>query len=216
MRIRAHVLKVLSLAISTILVGTTMEAQETSQWELHVAHLTLSYPGAPGGRGLVITASEEANVAMLHANFAAGNPADLEYMKTHVRHLLSALDVQVVDQGPGLGYGLKQALETSIAHMTTAVNTEGVSDVVRTHGPRFVQSAEGVLARVAQMTQTADRVLSAGRAAEAASLVEELRELALQLDTGSGSPSGIRDGMNHLEDEAYSILIGERQLRVLQ
>lgn len=192
------------------------KAQQPSPSLTHVWHVTSGFPGAPGGRGLVVTASEETNTAMMHANFAAGDLTDLEYMQTHVRHVLHALDLKESDQGPGLGFGVRQALEAAVAHTENAMSAQDASDALRMNGERLIESARGVLARVDQMTQIGNRVLAAGTALEAAPLVAELRDLALQLDTGSGAGPAGRNGMNHVEDEAYSILIGEGELRILQ
>jgi len=66
------------------------------------------------------------------------------------------------------------------------------------------------------MIEVGGSALAAVTAQEAAPLVAELRDLALQLDTGTGTGPAGRNGMNYVEDEAYSILIGEGQLCILQ
>jgi hypothetical protein len=216
MRSGLRVLRVFSPTIAAAVFAAGTEAQQPPPLALHVGHVTSGFPGAPGGRGLVVTASQETNTAMMHANFAAGDSTNLDYMKTHAQHVLYALDPQQGTQGPGLGYGVKQALETSITHATNAMNAEGASESVKTHGAGLVRSAQAVLARVTQMTEIANQVIAARNAAEAAPFVAELRRIALQLDTGTGSPgAAVRDGMTHVEDEAYSLLIGEGHLRVL-
>ena len=65
-------------------------------------------------------------------------------------------------------------------------------------------------------------VLAAQTAAEAAPLVEQLRTMALQLDTGKDeNGDGKRElnatepGMNQLEAQVYSIFEGEKLPRIL-
>ena len=199
------------------LIGTGAAGQQSPPAEPHVAHLTGGFPGAPAGRGLVVTAAEEANTAMMHANFAAGDPTNLDAMKTHVGHVLHALDPAQGGQGPGLGFGVRQAAEAIVTHIDMAMSADGASESVRTHGPALASAARGVAARADRMAELGQRVLAAATAAEAAPLVEELRVLALELDTGEGNDLDAgQGGMTHVEAQAYEMLSAAGLLRVLR
>jgi len=164
-----------------------------------------------------VTAAEEANTAMMHANFAAGDPTNLDAMKTHVGHVLHALDPAQGGEGPGLGFGVRQAAEAIVTHIDMAMSADGASESVRTHGPALASAARGVAARADRMAELGQRVLAAATAAEAAPLVEELRVLALELDTGEGNDLDAgQGGMTHVEAQAYEMLSAAGLLRVLR
>jgi hypothetical protein len=192
-------------------------AQQARAAAPHVAHLTSGFPGAPAGRGLVVTVAEEANTAMMHANFAAGDPANLDAMKTHVGHVLYVLDPRQGGQGAGLGFGVKPAAEAIVRHIELAMNEPDASEATLTYGPELAAAARGVAGQADRLTQIGRRVLAASTAAEATPLVEEIRALALQLDTGEGRDLAAgQGGISHIEAQAYEILIGEGLLRVLR
>jgi hypothetical protein len=199
------------------------EAQKPSEPLTHFSHVATGFDGAPGGRGLTVTAAIEVNTAMMYANFAAGHPMDLEAMKTNVRSVLHALVPQRGTQGPGLGFGAKRAVEAVAAHIDMAVKASGASDTLRKLGPNVAIAAQAVAARAQAIADLAGRVIAAQTAAEAAPLVEQLRTMALELDTGRDvNGSGRVDldsaepGMNHLEAQVYSIFEGEKLPRVLK
>jgi hypothetical protein len=73
------------------------------------------------------------------------------------------------------------------------------------------------------MADLCNRVLTSTTAAQAASLVEQLRTAALQLDlgrdaNGSGAVdmNDVEPGMNQLEAQVYSIFEGDKLPRVLK
>jgi hypothetical protein len=202
-----------ALFAPALLLGTEAAAQSFSS--PHLGHLTTEFGRAPEGRGLIVTAAEEANIAMMHANFAGGDLANLDAMKTHIGHVLHAINPEG-RQGPGLGFGLKPAAEAIISHGGMAASAPTASEALRTMGPDLVAAARGVSARADRIFALGERVLAATTAAEAAPLVEEIRTLALALDTGEGNDLGAgQGGLTHVEAQAYEILSGERLLRVL-
>jgi len=214
MRIQTSVL-VVALIGPAILIGDPAAGQQAAAAQ-HVAHLTTGFPGAPDGRGLIVTAAAEANTAMMHANFAGGDPANLDAMKTHVGHVLHALD-PASGQGDGLGFGLRPASEAIVDHIELAMGARDASASVRARGPDLAAAARGVVARCDRIAEVARRVLAAGTAAEAAPLVAEIRTLALALDTGEGNDLDAgQGGLTHVEAEAYAILSAEGLLRVLR
>ena len=207
--------RALFFALAVLLIAATAGAQEVSS--PHVGHVATAFPNAPGGHGLAVTAAREANTAMLHANFAAGDLSSLDAMQTHARHVLHALDPEQQNEGPGLGFGVKQAAEAIVRHIEMGVESEGASEALRTYGPRVAMAGRSVVERAERGVEIIRQVLAAETAQQAGPLVRELQELALQLDTGTGSNLEAGEGgLVHLEAQVYNVLIGERQLRVLR
>jgi hypothetical protein len=202
------------IAVSASTLSTPAVAQQSASAR-HVAHLTTSFPEAPGNRGLIVTAAEEANTAMMQANFAGGNPANIEAMKNYVGLLLRVLEPSY-GPGPGLGFGLKPAAEAIISHIELAMSAQDASPSVRALGPDLAAAARGVIARCDRIIQLGERLYVASTAAEAALLVAEIRTLTLALDTGEGNDLAAgQGGLTHVEAQAYEILAAEGLLRVL-
>ena len=196
--------------------------QQTGEAFTHFNHVATGFTGAPGGRGLVVTTAMEVNTAMLYANFAAGNPTNLDAMKTHVRNVLHALAPEQGAKGAGLGFGARRAAEAVVMHIELAVKSPGASETLRKLGPDVAQAGRAVAARAQEMADLAKSVLAAQTAAQAAPLVEQLRALALQLDLGKDvngngqvDINAIEPGMNQLEAQVYSIFEGDQLPRVL-
>ena len=197
--------------------------QQTGEAATHFNHVATGFNGAPGGRGLVVTTAMEVNTAMLYANFAAGNPTNLDAMKTNVRNVLHALVPEEGAKGPGLGFGVKRGAEAVVTHIELAVKSPGASGTLRKLGPNVAQSGRAVAARAQEMADVARSVLAAQTAAQAAPLVEQLRGLALQLDLGRDANgngqvdmNATEPGMNQLEAQVYSIFEGDKLPRVLR
>jgi hypothetical protein len=213
----------LSLLVALLATTDRARAQQTNQALTHFSHVATGFDGAPGGRGLTVTAAMEVNTAMMYANFAAGRTNDLEAMKTNVRHVLQALVPQEGAPGPGLGFGLKRAADAIANHIEMAVKAPGASETLKKLGPNVAIAARAVAARAQAMADVAGRVLAAPTAAEASRLVAELRTMALELDTGRDANGSGRveldatePGMNQLEAQVYSIFEGEKLPRVLK
>jgi hypothetical protein len=211
------------LATAMLAMPADVAGQQAGEALTHFNHVATGFNGAPGGRGLVVTTAIEVNTAMMYANFAAGNPTNLDAMKTNVRNVLHALVPEQEAKGPGLGFGVKRAAEAVVTHIELAVKSPGASETLRKLGPAVAQAGRAVAARAQAMADLGKRVLTAQTAAQAAPLVNELRALALQLDLGRDvngngqiEVNAIEPGMNQLEAQVYSIFEGDRLARVLR
>jgi hypothetical protein len=211
------------LAAGLLAMPIELAGQQKGEALTHFNHVAAGFTGAPDGRGLVVTAAIEANTAMMYANFAAGNPTNLDAMKTNVRNVLHALAPEQEAKGPGLGFGVKRAAEAVVAHIELAVKSPGASENLRKLGPAVAQAGRAVAARAQEMADLGKRVLAAQTAAQAAPLVEQLRVLALQLDLGRDTNgngqievNAVEPGMNQLEAQVYSIFEGDKLPRVLR
>lgn len=220
---RAAIARSLIFPIALAAMTSEVAGQQTGEALTHFSHVATGFGGAPGGRGLVVTTAIEVNTAMMYANFAAGNPTNLDAMKTNVRNVLHALVPEQGTKGPGLGFGVKRAADAVVTHIELAVKSPGASETLRKLGPNVAQAGRAVAARAQEMADLSGRVLAAQTAAQAAPLVEQLRTLALQLDTGKDvNGSGridldvVEPGMNQLEAQVYSIFEGDKLPRVLR
>ena len=202
--------------------GTSAVAQPGGQVHAHVAHVSTGFGSAPDGQGLAATATTEMGIAMLHANFAAGDLSDLAAMQRHAGHVLHALDPAEGSRGPGLGFGLIRAAEAAATHIELAANSPGASASVRTHAQHVAMIARTVARRGEEAAAVARRLQTAPSIRRASPLVAQLRLLTYQLAEG-GDLNG--DGELSLEEEAglqqfeahvYLILEGEELPRILR
>ena len=150
----------------------------------HVGHVVKSFPGTPGNAGLLPVGIAEARVALQHAQLAARQPTNLEYMKTHAAHVLNALDPSLAPQGPGQGYGVKKAATNVATHIELAAATAGSSPNVQVHAKHIATCARNTVVRADQMIALAQKVAAATTAAEAAALVSQMAALADALLNG--------------------------------
>ena len=153
----------------------------------HIGHIA----NAPG---LAVTAAIEVNAAMYHANLAAGQPG-LDLLKLHTVHVLNVLP------------SVTKAAEAIATHIELAVKAADATPAIRKLGPNVATSARAVVARAQEMRKLASQALAASSFESAAPLVQEMRAMALTLDT---------EGLNPLEAAVYWILEAERLPRVLR
>lgn len=172
------------LALLCLASATALQAQ-SNPVAMHVGHVADGFPGAPNGQGLLPTAIAEAETAQQHAQFAARDPSNLDAMKQHTGHVLHAVDPSAVENGPGLGYGVKRAAEGVAQHIEMAASADGASDNVKTHANHIATAARSVAARCDQIVALGRQIQSATSASEAAPLVQRLQTLTQQLTAGA-------------------------------
>ena len=141
---------------------------------MHLGHVTTGFATTPGGRGLLATATTEAGIAMLHANFAAGDLSDLGAMQRHAGHVLHALASPTGTGGPGLGYGLIRAVEDVAVHIEMAARASDASDGVETHASHITTIARTVKERAEEAAEIARRLQVATSIRRASPLVAQL------------------------------------------
>ena len=134
------------LAAGLLAMPKEVAGQQTGEALTHFNHVAAGFTGAPGGRGLVVTTAIEVNTAMMYANFAAGNPTNLDAMKTNVRNVLHALAPEQGAKGPGLGFGVKRAAEAVVTHIELAVKAPGASETLRKFGLSLERFGPGAVA----------------------------------------------------------------------
>ena len=190
MRVNATFAAVLGLA----LFGGAVDAQQSNPAHTHMGHVSDGFRGTPEGQGLLPTAVAEAEIAARHAGLAARDPSNLEAMQNHTRHVLHAIDPSTVENGPGLGYGVKPAAAGVARHIELAAAAEGASDAVTTHATHVATAAGNVVARSDRIIELGNQILAATSASDAASTLEELNAVAQQLVPGTDANGDGRTG----------------------
>lgn len=143
----------------------------------HVHHVSVTFRGTPDEMGLLPTAVAEAEIALRHAELAAGDPADLAAMQRHAAHVLHALDPSAVEEGgPGLGYGAVRGAERTAHYISLAAASDGASESVQTHAEHIETAARSAVDTGTAAVELAGEILAAEDAAVAAELLEELVE----------------------------------------
>ena len=169
----------------------------------HVGHVADAFQSTPEGRGLLPTALAEAEIAQRHAALASGDTTNLEMIRTHVGHVLHAIDPTVVTTGPGLGFGLKQAAEAAIQHLSMAENTEGASTAVKARARSVRWATMNTLDRCNEIIELGNEIRAATTASEAAGKLSDLTELTDALTEGEDANNdggiGFRRGEGGLE-----------------
>ena len=160
----------------------------------HVGHVTNGFADTPKGEGLLAVAENDAGVAAQHAQLAARQPTNLDYMKLHAGHVLNALDPSLVPMGPGSGYGVKKAATGVAMHIELAAKAAGASPNVQMHSNHVATAARNTLTRVDQLIALAQKVQAATDAAAAAALVNQMIPLAQQLMAGADTNNDGRVG----------------------
>ena len=187
----------------------------------HIGHVATGFGSAPDGRGLAATASTEAGIAVLHANFTAGDLSDLGAMRRHAGHVLHALDPAEI-RGAGLGYGLIQASEGVARHVELAAAAQGASANLSTHSQHVATIARSVAQRAEEAAAVARQLQAAPSIRRAAPLVAQLRLLMYQISEGGDLNGDGRlsldgeAGVQQMEAHVYLLLVGEELPRVVR
>lgn len=169
----------------------------------HIGHVMDQWRDTPEMSGLLPAAIAEAQIAARHASLAASDPANLDSIQRHTAHVLHAVDPTQIENGPGNGYGVKQAAEGAAKHIMAAANSGDASGAVKTHAEHVATSAQNTVARADEIVMLAEKIAMAASADEAAPLVAELDALAQALlsgvDANGDGRTGWQEGEGGLE-----------------
>ncbi len=155
-----------------------MAMEDDGMAHVHIGHVMTGWKDTPDNMGLLPTANAEAKIAAQHAGFALSKPDDLAWMKTHIGHILNAVDPSVEPKGPGLGYGVVKAAGGAAAHIGFAAESNGASDNVKTHAVHVEASANNVVTWANIIVRLGKLVQAAETAIQAAPLVKKIQQLA--------------------------------------
>ena len=151
---------------------------------VHIGHVMTGWKDTPENGGLLPTAIAEAKIAAQHAGFALSKTDDLAWMKTHIGHILHAVDPSVEPKGPGLGYGVVKAAGGAAAHVGFAAESDGASDNVKAHAVHVGASTDNVVTWANIIVRLGKLVQAAETAKLAAPLVKKIQQLATYMLSG--------------------------------
>jgi len=192
---------IITVALALVAFAGIQEA--AAQAHNHIGHVADKWNDTPEMVGLLPAAIAEARVAAQHAGLAARDTSDLDSMKRHTAHVLHAVDPTQIENGPGAGYGVKQAAEGAAKHIMAAANSDDASGAVKTHAEHVATSARNTVARADEIVMLAQKIDAATSAGDAAGLVTELNDLAQALlagvDANNDGRTGWQEGEGGLE-----------------
>jgi hypothetical protein len=170
-----QLIAVLAASLTMAQSGQTPDAPSPAH--VHIGHVLAAVNGPPGGVGFLTILEEEAQIARRHAELAAGDLANLESMKTHVRHVRHAVDPSTEEKGPGKGFGVLRAARGVETHITLAAKSEGKTDNIERHATHVATSANNIVTWSEAILAESDEVLKAETAEAAAPAVRKIEEL---------------------------------------
>ena len=107
-------------------------------------------------------------------------------MQIHAAHVLHAIDPEAIDEGPGFGFGVKQAAARIIYHIEIAAASDHAgSEDVRIHAERVGTLARNTAERAQRIIELVRGIMEANSAEEADPLADELEAVATQLNIGA-------------------------------
>ncbi len=179
----------------------------------HIAHVVNEFSDTPNRQGLLGTALAEARIASQHATLASRQPTNLEYMKTHVGHVVHALDPSIIAMGPGQGYGVRKAATGVVTHIELAAAAQGTTPGIATHAKHIATSARNTIARMEQLLSLAQKAQSGTSVSDVAALVNQIVSLAEQIIAGADANSDGRitweqgeGGLQHADEHMKLML----------
>ena len=150
----------------------------------HIGHVMTGWADTPEQWGFLPTAIEEAKIVAQHAGYADSKPGDLEYMQTHIRHVIHALEPSVIAEGPGHGYGVVTAAWNAAKHIGLAAESTGTTENIKLHTEHVWASADKVVTWAKAAVALSQEVLAASSAADAAPMVKKIKAMSDALIVG--------------------------------
>jgi hypothetical protein len=154
------------------------------QARAHIGHVMTGWKDTPGGKGLLIVAESEAKIARQHAGFAVSKPGNIKWMKTHVAHVLHAVDPSAIAKGPGAGYGVIKAAGGAAKHIQFAAKSSDASKNVRLHATHVAVSANNTVARAQRIAKLAKIIAAEKSVSAVAGYTKILKLLCEQMQSG--------------------------------
>lgn len=193
-------------AITALVAPLGAQAQNPSH--AHIGHAADGWRDTPEGMGLLPAAQAEAEIAARHAGLAAG-AGNIAAVKTHIGHVMHALDPESVEAGPGRGYGMIRAARGAATHVGLAAQADGASDNVKLHAEHVTTSAtnaaewgEAALAQARAIMETDDAAAAAEMAAE---IQATLGKIVSGFDANGDGRIGWQAGEGGLEQAAFHL-----------
>jgi hypothetical protein len=176
-----------AIALSFALASTqpVLAAEAVNASHLHLGHVMTQWHDTPERQGLLTTAINEAKIAQVHAQAAAKQPDNLQWMQLHSTHVLHALDPSAIAKGPGKGYGVIKAAKGVTQHIKVAAKQADASEALKLHSVHVATAAGNALTWAEEALDLCRDIEKAGTAQQAAPLVEQLIGLIQRIQVGT-------------------------------
>lgn len=158
----------------------------------YLAALTDSFPDTPLRMGLLPTGMVEAEIASVYVRIAGRDSADVRNMTRNMRHVIHAIDPDLVDGGLGLGYGFKRAVEGVRTYTQLAASTPGASEALLYHAPFIDGATTSALSRADDALALARQIETSQ--AEPQEILERLEDLGEMIRGMAFGSDRDRDG----------------------
>lgn len=173
---------------------------------VHIGHTVTGWMHTPDKQGLFSTAETEGQIALEEAKKAIERPEDLGNIKTHIKGALHALDPDIIENGPGLGFGLLKGLMESIGHFTYAAKSDDASVNVQQFAVQFEREA-------LPLSDHGDLVVALGNEILALTSAEDAYVLASEVHCYIEAIVNGPDEGNECQSVANAGDVGLKQLR---
>jgi hypothetical protein len=150
----------------------------------HIGHAVTGWHDTPDKGGLLITAEGEAAIGYDHAGFAQEATAAPDQLREHVRHVLHAYAPERTTPGPGLGYGVCNALDGALSHLEFAANSDDATDNVRNSVKEIRANSKILREKCALVPVLAEEIRATDSEVDALILTEELRKITDEVKNG--------------------------------
>ncbi len=179
----------------------------------HMGHVADGWRDTPDEAGFLPTAVAEAEIAARHAGLAAGS-GSLGAIKTHIGHVLNALDPSVEENGPGKGYGVVKAATGAATHIRLAANSGDASDNVKLHATHVETSVNNVVEWAQRVIELCAEAKATDDQAAAAELAKEIQTMTQAMVSGMDADGNGRtswgEGEGGLEQASFHMNLMKR------
>jgi microcompartment protein CcmK/EutM len=179
---KINTIKLGAIALASLLSVGGCVSQPPTIAHTHVGHAMTGWTDTPNKQGLFVTAENAAQDALQAAVSAANKNNNLAGIKADVKRVIDATNSdnnQYAGDSAGAGahYGVYNALNGAVNHITFAANSPDVSDNIRSSSKSFSSNAQVVLDRCDLILALGSEIDDASSTSEARLLTGELLKL---------------------------------------
>ena len=161
-----------------------MKEEMKNMSHVHMGHVGTKWIDTPGQVGLLTTLKEEAEIAKFHVDLAMKQPENLDWLKTHTKHVRHAVDAASESAGPGKGYGVLKAVKGVEQHINFSANSADASQNIKLHAIHVTTSAKNIVNWSGEIMSLSQTVLSSSSAQEAEGAVQAIQNMIGQILAG--------------------------------
>jgi len=145
---------------------------------VHIGHAMTGWHDTPGKEGLFVVAEKNAGEAISLAGQAATAGGDLGRIQSAIGQVSVLTDGSTTAAGSQDRYGVKQALNGAVSHITYAATSPDATTNTKAFAEVFAVNAAGVIDRCDLVAALSGDILTTTSVEEAALLAPEVEKLA--------------------------------------